>query len=278
MARRLVVNGDDFGFTEGVNRGIIAAHRNGILTATTLMANGPAFEHAVALARENPGLDVGCHLVLVQGPSVSRPGEALPPKLPALVAAVASGRLAVYAELRAQIDKILGAGIRPLHLDTHKHTHLLPPVLDAIGRLSREYKIGWVRRPFDFPIESGRLPVTKRLVSKALGSVRGWFHRTLDGYGCRTTDHFAGFLLTGRFRTSDLVRLIHQLPEGTTEFMSHPGICDAELESAPTRLKQSRQAELDALVATETRTALSESGVELIGYRDLHEQPRHRTG
>ena len=69
-ARRLVVNADDFGFTRDVNDGIIEAHRNGILTATTLMANGDAFEHAVRLAHENPTLDTGCHLVLVQGNSV----------------------------------------------------------------------------------------------------------------------------------------------------------------------------------------------------------------
>ena len=70
---RLIVNADDFGFTRDVNEGIVEAHRHGILTATTLMANGDAFDHAVALARENPSLDVGCHLVLVQGKSVLDP-------------------------------------------------------------------------------------------------------------------------------------------------------------------------------------------------------------
>lgn len=269
MARRLVVNGDDFGYTEGVNRGIVEAHRNGILTATTLMANAAAFDHAVERARENPGLDVGCHLVLVGGPSVSRPDRALPPKPAALVAAVLSRRLAVYEELKAQIEKILAAGIRPLHLDTHKHTHLLPEVLHAVGRLSREYGIRWVRRPFDFPMDGHNVPFSKRLVSDGLGFLRTWFHRTLDGYGCRTTDHFAGFLLTGRFETSDFARLFEHLPEGTTELMTHPGFCDAELQRSRTRLKASRQTELEALVALETRSALARCGIELAGYRDL---------
>ena len=68
MARRqLVVNADDFGFTPDVNEGIVEAHRHGILTATTLMANGAAFEDAVRLARERPTLDIGCHLVLIGG-------------------------------------------------------------------------------------------------------------------------------------------------------------------------------------------------------------------
>jgi predicted glycoside hydrolase/deacetylase ChbG (UPF0249 family) len=76
--KRLVVNADDFGFTRDVNDGIVAAHQRGILTATTLMANGVAFDHAVDLAKSNPELDVGCHLVLVGGMSVARPGQALP--------------------------------------------------------------------------------------------------------------------------------------------------------------------------------------------------------
>jgi predicted glycoside hydrolase/deacetylase ChbG (UPF0249 family) len=262
MSRTLVVNADDFGFTHDVNSGIIEAHTRGILTATTLMANAPASADAVRLAREHPTLDVGCHLVLVQGPG-------LPGSVRDLIVALALRRIDPYAVLRQQVERILAAGLKPLHLDTHKHTHLLPPVLDAVARLSQEYRIPWVRRPFDLPLSGGNVPRSKRIVNALVGSMRSRVHGKLAAHGCRTTDHFAGFQLTGRFHAADLVALIRSLPDGITEFMCHPGHCTDELRACTTRLKESRALELHALTAPEVHAALAASGVRLAGYRDL---------
>ncbi|MBC8165619.1 MAG: ChbG/HpnK family deacetylase [Bryobacteraceae bacterium] len=267
--RRLVVNADDFGFAHDVNRGIIEAHTSGILTATTLMANGNAFADAVRLARDHPSLDVGCHLVLVQGPSVARAGVELPQSIPELLAALTTRRFLPYEELKPQVDKILQAGIRPLHLDTHKHTHLWPPVLEAVARLSADYKIPWVRRPFDFPLEAAGIPWPKIAFSNALGAIRSRFHSTLNAYGCRTTDHFAGFRITGSYRAAELASLIGNLPEGSTEFMCHPGHCSEELRESATRLKESREVELEALVSPEVRRALGSSRVKLVRFSEL---------
>jgi predicted glycoside hydrolase/deacetylase ChbG (UPF0249 family) len=250
-----------------VNRGIVEAHRNGILTATTLMATGSAFDDAVRLARENPTLDIGCHLVLVNGRSALDPERALPLTVADLLKALAARRIDVYAELSAQVRRIVEAGVRPTHLDTHKHTHLAPPVLDAVARIAAESGIRWVRRPFDFPLTAAAVPWTKRLTSRALTVVRRRFHRVLEQHGCRSTDHFAGFQITGRFRTAELAALIEVLPEGLTELMTHPGYCTDELRAARTRLKESRRHELDALTAPETRAALARCGVELANYR-----------
>ena len=233
----LITNADDFGFTRDVNEGIVHAHRHGILTATTLMATGAAFDHAVALARENPQLDLGVHLVLVGSPG-------FPPTVVRLLASLR--RMRIYDELARQIGKVVDAGIRPTHLDTHKHTHLLPPVLEAVARLSGEFKIPWVRRP-----------------------LAGLFQGALARHGCRTTDHFAGFALTGRYDAPRLARLVRQLPDGVTEFMCHPGFCTGELERANTRLKASRRQELDALTSPEVRAALEESNVVLTRYSAL---------
>jgi predicted glycoside hydrolase/deacetylase ChbG (UPF0249 family) len=251
--RRLIVNADDFGFTKDVNLGIVDAHRNGILTATTLMANGAAFDHAVALATENPTLDVGCHLVLVGEPPY-------PPTVAKLILSL--GKIPIYQELAGQVRKIMAAGIRPTHLDTHKHTHLLPPVLDAVARVAREFDIPWVRRPFDF--SAAEVSFSKRVTRSAMGLARGRFARALQGL--RTTDHFAGFQITGRYDARMLADLICKLPEGLTEFMCHPGHCSDELRGARTRLKESRAMELAALTAPEVRQALKESGVELTDY------------
>ena len=268
--KQLVVNADDFGFTPDVNAGIVEAHRDGILTAATLMANGDAFEDAVRLARQTPTLDIGCHLVLIGGHSLVT-GKAFPRTVAQLVSALAAGRIRVYHELAAQMRRIVDAGLAPTHLDTHKHTHLAPPVLDAVARLGEEFDVRWVRRPFDFPLHAlrGGVPRLKRLTSGALGLLGRRFHRVLTRHGCRTTDHFAGFQITGRLRTAELVELMSLIPEGSTELMVHPGRCGPALRAAPTRLKQSREAELAALMAPEVRAAMLRHGVELVNYAGL---------
>lgn len=270
-AKYLAVNADDFGFTRDVNAGIVAARVKGILTSTTLMANGAAFDDAVRLAGEHPALDVGVHYVLVGGHSVLRPERLLPRSAGRLAAEVALGRIDVYAELRAQMEKIVAAGIRPTHADTHKHTHLLGPVLEAVARLGEEYGVRWVRRPFDLPLAGAPedVPLTVRAVSRGFSIVRGRFHRTLARRGCVTTDWFAGFQITGRFGAQSAVHLLDHLPAGTTEFMVHPGFCTAELMAARTRLKKSRERELEALLDPAVLEAVRRNGIQLISYDRL---------
>ncbi len=260
--KRLVVNADDFGFTRDVNAGIVEAHRNGILTATTLMATGDAFNDAVVLAKEVPSLDIGVHLVLVGSPG-------FPPSVPKLLQAVAMGRIRIYEELASQVWRVLEAGLKPTHLDTHKHTHLFPPVLTAVARVSEEFGIPWVRRPFDLPMNAKGATFVTRAVSGSFSVVRSRFERELSRRHCRWTDYFAGFQITGNYDAAELAALIRALPEGSTEFMCHPGLCTDELRSANTRLKESRARELAALTSPEVRLALREARVDLVTYRDL---------
>jgi predicted glycoside hydrolase/deacetylase ChbG (UPF0249 family) len=261
----LVINADDFGFTPDVNEGIVEAHRRGILTAATMLANGEAFDDALRLARETPSLDLGAHLALVSGRSLLT-GRPLPTGVPQLLAALARRQIRPYEELRAQVARLVGAGLRLTHLDTHKHTHLAPPVLDAVARLGREFGIRWVRGPFDFPLPA---PAAGRLASRALGLLRGRFQRVLTRHGCTSTDHFAGLHMTGRFGAAELVALMGALPPGGTEFMCHPGRCREPLRHARTRLKESRERELEALLSSQAREAMERHGVELVNYAGL---------
>ena len=239
--KRLFINADDFGFTRDVNAGIIQAHREGVLTSTTLMANGDAFEDAVRLAQETPTLDVGCHLVLVQGRAVldGRP-------LPETPLQLVFQRIDAYRELRAQIQKICAAGIRPTHLDSHKHTHLLPGVFREVVRLAREFSIPYVRRP--------------------LPSI-GYYSHLARTNGIRMTDHLLGFRLTGTLTEESLAAAIERLREGETEFLCHPGLLGPELAQARTRLKESRVRELEALTSPRIRDLINEKGVHLGPFR-----------
>jgi chitin disaccharide deacetylase len=244
--RRLIINADDFGFTRDVNTGIVEAHRNGVLTSTTLMANGDAFDHAVQLARETPSLDIGCHLVLVQGRSLVT-GRELPASPGGVIAALVARHLDVYGELRAQVEKILGAGIRPTHLDSHKHTHIVPAIFRQIVRLAEEFKIPYVRR----------LPFARiYLGSRA---------------NIRMTDHFLGYRLTGSLTEHSFARALSSLRDGTTEFMCHPGYLGPELAAAPTRLKQSRVRELEALTSPRIRDLIASEGIQLLNFPSLED-------
>ncbi|HEX7360708.1 MAG TPA: ChbG/HpnK family deacetylase [Bryobacteraceae bacterium] len=242
--KRLLINADDFGFTSDVNAGIVHAHREGILSSATLMATGNAFEDAVRLARATPSLDVGCHLVLVQGRSLIT-GRPFPDGPQGLIPLLLKRRLDVEAELRAQLEKMIAAGIRPTHLDAHKHTHLLPVVFRTVVRLAREFRVPFVRVPF----------------------ARRYYRRIARRHGVYTTDHFVGFGLTGSLTEQTLTVLLRRLPGGVTELMCHPGYLGPELKQAQTRLKESRVRELEALTSARIRALIGDLGIELASFR-----------
>lgn len=285
--KTLIINADDFGLTRGVNEGIIRAHREGVLTSTTLMATGPAFDDAVERAKSTPTLGVGCHLVLTGGVAIAPRDEIpslvdddgyLPRTLGQFVARLSSGRIRseeIERELRAQIGKIRNAGIEPTHCDTHKHTHVHPAVMNVLGRLGRELKIPLVRNPVerlrDSWVSSCGMPgLPKRMASAAaVGNAAFWFQSISRKYGLRSPDRFLGLAATGELGPASLCSVLDLVREGSTEIMVHPGICDADLRKTGSRLQAARQKELDGLLAPEVRRAIDEHGIRLITYREL---------
>jgi predicted glycoside hydrolase/deacetylase ChbG (UPF0249 family) len=251
----LIFNADDFGFTPDVNAGIVHCHRNGVLRATTLMANGEAFDDAVRLAHETRSLDIGCHLVLIQGRSLTTGGE-LPGNWNQFLAALASRRLHPYRELRAQMEKIMAAGLQPSHLDTHKHTHVVPQVLSAVIRLAHEFNVPFIRLPFD----TGWKPV--RLLDR-------YSRRRLARERVRATDHFLGFRLTDGLTEKSLLDALPAITDGSTEFMCHPGFLGTDLRKAETRLKETRERELAALTSSAVKEELERRQIVLTDYREL---------
>jgi chitin disaccharide deacetylase len=287
--KELILNADDFGYTQGVNQGIIRSHRDGILTSATLMANGPAFDDAVERAKSSPTLGIGCHLVLTGGfsvaprqeiPSLADRDGRLPRSLGNFVARVSIGSIRtndIEMELRAQIEKIRRAGIEPTHVDTHKHTHVHPRVMGAVGRVAREFGITRVRNPVEHLRDSWRTArsenaplIGNMAASASVRAVGAWFNSLSRKYGLHSPDNFLGLAVTGRMSAAALCRLIDTLPEGRTEIMSHPGIYDADLVKSGSRLQLQRQTELDALLAAESRRAVESNGVRLISYRELN--------
>jgi chitin disaccharide deacetylase len=285
--RQLIINADDFGFTSGVNRAIVEAHTRGVVTSATLMANGTAFAEAVRLAQGVPRLSIGCHIVLIDGAPILDAA-----KIPSLTASrrfrdglksfavrTVTGRIdadQVCSEATAQIRKLLDAGVAVSHIDTHKHTHLFPQILRPLLRAARECGVAALRNPFGprFPLRSGRLLLRPNLWTRyaevrILRRFAGKFRETVDREGFTTADGTLGIEVTGTLDETLFRAIAQSIPEGTWEFVCHPGYNDSDLQAAKTRLRESRETELHVLTLPTARELLSREGIELVSYRDL---------
>lgn len=286
--RRLIINADDFGFTSGVNRAVIEAHTRGVVTSSTLMANGPAFAQAVQLVREIPDLSVGCHVVLIDGVpltpqdhirTLTNRDAHFRDGLKSFAARAMAGRLdpqEVSTEATAQIRKIQSAGITVSHFDTHKHTHLFPKVLRPLLRAADACGVKAVRNPFGprLPLRSNELLArpslwTRYLEVRLLRTFAGKFRDAVRSEGFSTPDGTLGIEVTGTLDEHIFLAIARSIPEGTWEFVCHPGYNDAELQRSKTRLRESREMELRALTLPSAREMLTQQGIELISYRDL---------
>ena len=287
--RRLIVNADDFGLTQGVNRAIVEAHSHGIVTSSTLMANGRAFDDAVQRATSATRLSVGCHVVLVDGLPVSKKKPTATTlsnekfddgrfyeTLNGFALRLVRGRIKVddiEAEATEQIRKLQAAGIVVSHLDTHKHTHILPRVLRPLLRAARACGIPALRNPFG-PVHISVVASRPRLWKRfsqvtALNRLGRSFRKSITAAGMFTPDGTVGIVATGAMDTPLFESIVKSLPEGTWELVCHPGYNDAELAGMRTRLRDSRVQELRLLTSPGAREILARSGVELVSYREL---------
>jgi hopanoid biosynthesis associated protein HpnK len=283
---RLIVNADDFGLTQGVNRAVAELHAAGAVTSATLMAQGTAGGEAIALALKTPSLGVGCHVVLVDGKPALSPSD-IPhladqsnghfrPTLWEFLRAVHSHGpwtkvsaldSEIEAETAAQIAQLQARGLRLTHVDTHKHTHMFPAVLRPVLRAARAAGIRTVRNPFE-PAWSRRATPRSALLRRAqlslLQHLQPTFRRIVAEEGFTTTDGAIGVLATGQLDAALISALLRDLPEGTWELVTHPGANDADLDRVRTRLRASREIERRALQSIQPRL-----GLDMISFAQL---------
>jgi chitin disaccharide deacetylase len=286
--RRLVVNADDFGLSSGVNRAVAEAHDRGLLTSATLMANGLAAPEAMQIAIRRPGLSVGCHVQLVDGTPLSPPQEIATLVDPVGNFSESFGSFA-FAALRGKIDpeqveleataqmrKLAAGGIKLSHFDTHKHVHIFPSVLRPMLRAAQKCGIGAVRNPFTpaAALASGPYLLrpglwTRYFGVRILGALSGTFKQAVANAGLVTTDGTLGIVTTGALDEHLWAAIARSIPQGTWEFVCHPGYNDADLARIRTRLRESRAQELRILTSAAARDVLKQNQVDVISYRDL---------
>jgi chitin disaccharide deacetylase len=272
-ARSIIITGDDFGSSRGVNQAIIQAHCEGILTSASLMVTGEAFEEAVLLAHQHRRLAVGLHLVLIDGKAALPPGEVAHltdgegrfPSDPF----VAGGRghvspaavRQVHREIRAQLEKFRRTGLTLSHVDGHQHMHLTPAALTGLIRLAPEFKIRAVRVPSEelgLAIRIDRRALLEKIkLSAMFGMLRPYAMRRLRSAGIRFPDRVYGLLQNGRVTEGYLLKLVPKIRADRVELYSHPAA-------------EGSTDQLTALVSGSVRKALDSQGFRLTTYHELN--------
>jgi len=282
--RRLIVAADDFGMSAGVNAGILRAYRDGILTDTSLMVNGQAFAEATELARANPGLSVGLHLMLVQGRCAAPPAS-----IPLLADAdgifgnapvwagmrfffIPGVRAQLRREIIAQLDKFLATGLPLSHVDGHLTIHMHPVVVDVLVDVCQQYGIRAVRLPRE-PLAPALRYDRRHLLRKlfeatSFNALSRWALPHLRRARLHHPDRMFGLHQTGHVSEEYLLSVLADLPPGVNEVYCHPALIDDEARRWRPADYESEQ-ELAALTSPRVRAAIDQTGIELITYHQI---------
>ena len=276
--KRLIVNADDLGLTGRVNRGILRAFRDGLVTSASLLVTGSAFEEAVALAQQNPELDVGLHLALVEERAVlGREG------LPTLVDETGRfprtsgeflrraflGRInwdEVEREIAAQIARFQNGGLRLSHLDSHQHLHMFPPVFNIVRRLTRAMDNVWIRNPAGPWRKSPGVRMGRWIQRLGLNLTCVWARGLHRQPPRQMPDGMYGFEVGGCLTRSALEQILREIPDGLYELICHPGEDDAETRTQYSHWGYRWAEELEALTAPEARVILKEQEIALTSF------------
>lgn len=243
LSRRLIVTADDVGLDLGMTAGAIRAHREGVVTACSVVANGRAFEDAISRLHDVPALEIGVHLTLVEEVALTT-GATMPRNY--LEFLLVRRGVNVERELRAQIERVLATGLRVTHLNGHQHLHALPSLFRLVLSLAREYGIGYVRAPRD---AGGRGGVARRMAVRALAMLtpRGG-----------TNDRTVGIAEAGHLTADRIIELLHDVT-GVTELVTHPGLG----VGGYAHWRYAWDAETAALCDSQVKTAIAERGIAL---------------
>ncbi|MFZ0034021.1 MAG: ChbG/HpnK family deacetylase [Sedimentisphaerales bacterium] len=282
MDKRVIINADDFGLCDGVNKAVAQAHTNGVLTSTTIMANMPAADEAVKMAKQLPNLGVGVHLNLFEGRPLSKDSgidcllddqgrfALTPAKLSLLSVCRRKIRNAIRTELAAQIQWVIDNGVKPTHLDSHKHIHSFPIIFSIVCGLARRFEIAAIRftfepkqlsaMPWPLPSEGGR----KR--TKAL-RIMAKINRIQNSTFLKA-NVLLGVAHTGKIDVNFFKAVALYNSAAIAEVMTHPGFADG-LDPKQTRLLHQRKDEFDALCSEKTKQYFKDARIKLVHYGKL---------
>lgn len=283
MLKKLIVNADDFGLHTEINKGIIKGYQEGFITSTSLMCSAPAFDDAVVLARQNPGLGIGIHLTLVGSVPSVLPKEKVstlvdekglfPENYVVFAKKFYTGQVKMVQlelELRAQIEKALATGLHITHVDSHQHTHVLPGMTGLVVKLCKEYKIKNIRIPQEGYFFSGGFAggLGRKIGRAGLSFCACLASMKAKEAGLNYPNSFFGMLAGGNLNEQLVGNIITALPEGVSEIMTHPGLNKQELDKHFT-WNYHWEDELNAFLSGKNKTLLEQQRVALMNFGGL---------
>ena len=284
--RYLVINADDFGLSSNVNKGILKAHERGLLTSTSLMANGPMFQQGVEMSRSAPRLGVGVHVNLVRGKPISEVESVthlvderglFPGKVASIMHRLLRSPIALdqaEKEILAQIEYVTQAGICPTHVDSEKHLHMYPPLFERLAKAATYHGIRWIRVVDDNAILWKRKPTITQVVKASLLRIFALrCRKKAEAAGLMVTDFFYGVLHAGHMVKEIYDDIFEKTSGGVTEIVCHPGFEDNNTyvnpEMGPYFLAANRQDELDALLDETLIHKLRSLRIKLTNFGDM---------
>lgn len=282
--KQLIVNADDFGLHSFINEAILEGHQRGIITSTSLLASGDAFDEAIEMAKEMPHLGIGIHTTLVGGlKPLCSPKEVsslvdgngiFPLSHFEVLKKVAQGKMnyqEVYNELDAQFNKIMTSEIKVTHVDGHQHLHMVPQILLIVIALMKKYGLNKLRIPEEsLSFFNGNYNPIRIAGRTGLSVLARKARKTVKPYYFRSPDYFWGMINGGTLTETALLDIVKKVKakHGVHEIMTHPGISqDALKELFPWGYQW--EAELKALCSEEVKDYLLDHHIELINYGDL---------
>lgn len=282
--KKLIVNADDFALHTLVNQAIIQAHQRGILTSTSLLANGKAFDEAVQMATDNPDLGIGVHLCLVGGLDTLSDPAAVPTLIDQNTGKLYSnyvlftkqyltGRVSkeeIYRELSLQVSKVKNSGLNITHIDSHQHMHMLPGIDTIATRIAKEHGLNKSRVSYEQLFFTGAYPFTVgRYLGKAALSFFSFLAaRTFRANLFKYPNHFYGMLAGGNMQEKYLLNILESIPEGVSEIMMHPAL-DKQTLAAELGFDYNWQLEYEALISSSAKEMIASKGIKLISFKDL---------
>ncbi|MFA5144804.1 MAG: ChbG/HpnK family deacetylase [Candidatus Omnitrophota bacterium] len=281
MAKKIVINADDFGLSRGINEGIINCINAGIVNSVSLVANGSEFEAAVKLLEKNSGFETGIHFVLTEEkallnkkeiPTLVDKGGYFPRNWFSFLGLFCTGKIKIYEinkELEAQISKMIHSGIKISHIDSHCHIHLLPGIIDLIIKLANKYRINFIRIPSEYcaPL---RILNKKGLKVLILNLLSYKARKKIKRNGLFCIDSALGIYNSGNLNPavfSGIIRRIRGLPFNSFELISHPGTRQAHLAYPHWNYHWENETRL--FTSRETKRLLQEGGISLCNRRSL---------
>jgi len=282
MDKQIIINADDFGLCRGVNKAIVRAYTDGVLTSATIMANMPAAGEAVGLAKKLPGLGVGVHLNIFEGHPLSddtcvkclldADGKFCmsPAKLSLLSVVEGKIRNAIRTEFAAQIQWVINNGLKPTHLDSHKHIHTFPVIFSIVCKLAAQFGISAIR----FTYEPGKIcrdpwPCPGKGGRKRAAIIRIMARiNRLQNSSLLKTKVILGIAHTGKINVDFLKAVTLYNSAEIVELMIHPGYTDG-LDVNKTRLVEQRKIELEALCDAGTKQYFEDAKIKLVHYGEI---------